>query len=139
MVAAEKPHIGKLGVPFMYRIILFFLTCSSILAWIASAMGRVPPSMLVSFRGLNVDELGSLFLLQFLWCHGDERQRMNPFFHGILERSVDHAMPVHTGFADKRWRDNDGFIVVAAAGGIVHLDAGVREGGENHRLNYCFG
>src|SRR5579864_8805910 len=72
-VAAEKPHCGKLRLPFMNSTILLLLIVDWIFS-VASAICHLPPVRVL------------------LGCQRFERQRMHASAHRIAERIVDRLM-----------------------------------------------
>src|SRR5215211_2234830 len=110
-VRAEKPHAGISGVPFMKRMTRF--------SWIASEMA--------SRRGFSVcSDMGKETLLRGVGLHA---QRVDGAADLALEHIHDKAMLLDAAQAGERRRDHGGAEVVAAARPILHLGAGLGDGG----------
>src|SRR6188508_1257569 len=112
--AAEKPHCGNTGVPFMNRS-TSFLPISSRMRSNTSLIGKLP-------RDLPVN-IGRSGLLR----HGSELQRMQHAAHPAAQRAIHHLVLLDLRLAGEGGRDNRGSIVVAVAGEILDLDLGVRD------------
>src|SRR6267142_3703741 len=88
--AAEKPHWGICGLPFMKSMTRSWAMVSA-MRWRSS--------------GLTVFSC-SLFTLVFLGRLGHEREGVNGSAHGVTERGIDEAVAVDGALAQERRRDD---------------------------------
>src|SRR3954470_10940821 len=118
-VRAEKPHAGISGVPFMKRMTRFSL--------IASEMA--------SRRGFSVcSDMGSL--LRGLGLHA---QRVDGAADLVLEHIHHQAVLLDARQAGERGGHDRGAEVVSAARPVLHVGAGVRDGGLDPALDLVGG
>src|SRR2546423_3949585 len=106
-VAAEKPHCGKLRLPFMNSTILLPLIVDWILS-VTSTIAQLPP-----VPGL-------------CWSQRFERQRMHASTHRIAERIVDRLMALDESLAFETFAHYHRFEVIPATGIVAHLDLRTR-------------
>src|SRR3954454_19796583 len=103
---AEKPHAGASGTPFMKRI---------------TSLSRIA-SAIASRRGFSVVSLMSLGLRR-------QGQGVDGAADLVAEHRVDHPVLLDAALAAERGGYDGGAEVVAAAGPVLDLDAGVGDRG----------
>src|SRR5262245_49566719 len=116
--AAEKPHWGNTGVPFMNRS----TSCLPISSRMRSnTWGSL---MSISWKrrsrrgsGLNIGPSGPL-------RHGGQFQGMQHATHATAQRAVYHLVLLDLGFAGEGCGNDRGGIMVAIAGQVLDLDLG---------------
>src|SRR3979409_513666 len=92
--AAEKPHCGKTGVPFMNSI-TSFLPISSRMR--PNTSGSLMVNLLSAFIGAIDLNIGRSGLLR----HGGQFQGMQHAAHPAAQRAVDHLVLLDLGLAGK--------------------------------------
>src|SRR4051812_30276007 len=112
MARLEKPHCGKSGVPFMNRTTSLFFTTSSM---------RPRTSVMI------------LFLL--LGDAGGELERVKLGAHAPAQCLVDALMLADERLPAEAFRDHPRLIMIAVAGEIDDLDAGVGNPLADQRLD----
>src|SRR6266850_877548 len=136
--AAEKPHCGNTGVPFM--------NSSTSCLPISSRMRSKTWGSLISISsmrhrgrgsGLNIGPSGPL-------RHGGQFKGMQHTAHAVAQRAIDHLVLLNLGFAGEGCGNDRGGIVVAVARQILDLDLGSGDafldqaddvvGGHRHRV-----
>src|SRR3954462_14743319 len=100
-VAAEKPHCGKTGEPFM------------------NSTTSLP------VRSLLIRSLTVASIVVLLFGGRLQRHRVQLVAHAALEGLVNHLVLLHPGLALERCRDHVRRIVVAVAAQVVDRDLGV--------------
>src|SRR5665213_1691694 len=104
--AAEKPHCGKTGVPFMKSTTGWsVMSCLMRSMTVASAMARSSDSI--------------------LWRARLQGQRVKLVAHAALERLVDHLVLLHAVLALEGGGDHLRGVMVAVAAQILDRDARV--------------
>src|SRR4249920_2658565 len=86
--AAEKPHCGKTGVPFMNSSTSFLPIASRMRPNTSGSLIGKSPSL------LNIGRSGLL-------RHGGQLQRMQDTAHAAAQRAVDHLVLLDLGLAGK--------------------------------------
>src|SRR6185436_12597602 len=122
--AAENPHWGIAGLPFMNSI-----TRPRVMV---SAMRLRRSSVTVQL--LLVRSLALIFFRR----RGGQRERVNRRGGSgdrVAERGIDQAVALDRTLADERRRDHGRVEVVAAAGRVPHADVGVGQGGADAGAN----
>src|SRR5580765_2323824 len=118
--AAENPHCGIAGLPFMNS-----MTRPRAMV---SAM-RLRRSSVTAQPPLNTAKVS--FALILFRGRGGQRQRVNRSgraVDGVAERGVDQPVPLDRALAAERRRDDRRVEVVAAARGVGDADVRVGEG-----------
>src|SRR5450755_1730624 len=104
--AAEKPHWGICGLPFM------------------KSMTR-SLAMVSAMRWRRVSFTGCLLLaLIFLGRGGLEREGVNGAAHGVAERGVDQAVAIDGSLTQEGGRDDGRGVMIPAARRVGHRDLG---------------
>src|SRR4051812_37228597 len=111
--AAEKPHWGNTGVPFMNSS-TSFLPISSRMRSNTSLIG-------------NSQDLTLNIRRSAPRRHGGQLQGVQHAAHAIAQRPIDHLVLLDLGLAGKGRRNDRGRPMVAVAREVLHLDRGVRD------------
>src|SRR5947208_6824844 len=90
--AAEKPHCGKTGVPFMNSSTSFLPIVSRMRPNTSGSLMDKSPSL------VNIGPSGLL-------RHGGQLQSMQDAPHAAAQRLIDHLVLLDLGLAGKGWRN----------------------------------
>src|SRR5262249_3108488 len=113
--AAEKPHCGKTGEPFMNSTTGLSVTSCRIRS--LTVLSIVDPRF-----GGSVVKLGSI-----LRSTGLQREGVELISHASAQRLIDHLMLLHPGFATERAGDDMRCIVIAVAAQIFNRNLRIGE------------
>src|SRR5215475_14924075 len=110
--AAEKPHCGKTGVPFMN-------SSTSFLPIVSRMRPNTSGSLMIkSPSPINIRPSRPL-------RHGGQFQRMQDTAHAAAQRLINHLVLLDLGLAGKGRRNDRSRPMVTVAREILHLDLGV--------------
>src|SRR6266567_2121371 len=117
--AAEKPHCGKTGVPFMKST-----TGASPICWRMRScrVGSIVSILVLSGAAAAAGAQASCSFRSIFGCAGLQRKRVQLVAHPAEQRLIDQLVLLDPGFAAERAGDDLRGIVIAVAAQILDRD-----------------